>query len=343
MPPSISIARLFKKLTYRFRSTLFAIALLAAAISAPIAIATQTADGEARPNRIFSSTASHPRAGSTRIDATARAHASIIGGAIAQAGMFPSLAYIVDFQGQAAYQCTGTVVAPSLILTAGHCAENMQTGAAFSPSGYRVVTGSVDPLLPGESVSTVLGVIIYPGIARKVDDGDAALLVLSAPTTAPPIALATAKFAKRLEMGVPARIVGWGKTTYNQTALTEQLQSAATVVQGRKWCRHNAPPFYARSEVCTISPPSYATGVCEGDSGGPLIASGPSGEPLEVGIADHVYGKCSTRHPSVFASVGSLSSWIQTWIAAYKRAPTPPAPEPPVSLPPSPSPQPAPS
>lgn len=266
---------------------------------------------------------------------------AIIGGAVAQTGTFPSLAYVVDFQGQLAYQCTGTVVAPSLVLTAGHCAENMQSGAPFSPSGFRVVTGAVDPLQPGDLVSTVLGVIVYPGLERKVDNGDVALLVLSTPTSAPPIELATPKQAKRLVAGAAATIVGWGKTAFEQTTLTEQLQSAPTVVQARKWCRRNAPPYFAHSEVCTITPPSYATGVCQGDSGGPLLASGPSGEPIEVGVADHVYGRCSTRHPSVFASVGSIYPWVQTWIAAYKRPTAPPAP--PTTLPTGPSPQPAPS
>ncbi|MFZ2112906.1 MAG: serine protease [Solirubrobacteraceae bacterium] len=266
---------------------------------------------------------------------------AIIGGATAQTGTFPSLAYVVDFQGQFAYQCTGTVIAPSLVLTAAHCAENMQTGTPFSASGFRVVTGALDPLQAGEPVSTVLGVILYPGLERKVDNGDVALLVLSTPTSAPPIALAGPKQAKRLAAGMPATIVGWGKTVYEQTSLTEQLQSASTVVQARKWCRRNAPPFFARSEICTITPPSYATGVCQGDSGGPLIASGPSGEPIEIGVADHVYGRCSTRHPSVFASVGSIYSWVQTWIEAYKRPTAPPAP--PTTLPTGPAPQPAPS
>ena len=204
-----------------------------------------------------------------------------------------------------------------------------------------MVTGAVDPLQPGDLVSTVLGVIVYPGLERKVDNGDVALLVLSTPTSAPPIALASPKQAKRLAAGAPATIVGWGKTAFEQTTLTEQLQSASTVVQARKWCRRNAPPFFARSEICTITPPSYATGVCQGDSGGPLLASGPSGEPIEVGVADHVYGRCSTRHPSVFASVGSIYSWAQTWIAAYKRPTAPPAP--PTTLPTGPAPQPAPS
>ena len=266
---------------------------------------------------------------------------AIIGGTTAQTGMFPSLAYVVDFQGQLAYQCTGTVIAPSLVLTAGHCAENIQTGAPFSPSGFRVVTGAVDPLQPGDLVSRVLGVIVYPGLERKVDNGDVALLVLSTPTSAPPIALASPKQAKRLIAGAATTIVGWGKTAFEQTTLTEQLQSAATVVQARKWCRRNAPPFFARSEICTITPPSYATGVCQGDSGGPLLAIGPSGEAIEVGVADHVYGRCSTRHPSVFASVGLIYPWVQTWIAAYRRPTTPPAP--PTTLPTGPAPQPAPS
>lgn len=264
------------------------------------------------------------------------AHESIIGGSAAQAGSFPSLAYVIDIQGKYAYQCTGTVVAPSLVLTAGHCAENVRTGARYAPSGYRVVTGAVDPLAPGASVSTVLGVIVYPGFRRKVDDGDAALLVLSAPVKAPPIALATRSDMAHLRAGSPAVMAGWGLTSYTQRLPTETLRSASTVVQGRKWCAGNAPPFYAKSEICGIAPPSYATGACSGDSGGPLLARRPvGGEPIQIGIAVHVYGQCSTRHPSVWVSVSSISAWIHTWIAAYKL--------PPVSSMPAPAPAPPPA
>jgi secreted trypsin-like serine protease len=333
-----SIARLDSTL----HPVLVLLVVLGAAIATPIAIADRVMHHGVRAAPALHLNAPRHPGALPLTQPVARARASIIGGAIAQAGAFPSLAYIVDFQGQAAYQCTGTVVAPSLILTAGHCAESMQTGVPFGPSGYRVVIGAVDPLLPGEAVSTVLGVIVYPGLSRKLDRGDAALLVLSTPTTAPPITLGTLAFVKHLA-GAPATIVGWGKTAYDQTALTEQLQSATTVVQGRKWCRRNAPPFYPRSEICAVAPPSYTTGVCEGDSGGPLLATGPGGAPVEVGIADHVYGKCSTRQPSVFASVSSLASWIRTWTEAYQRAPTPPPASPPITLPPTPSPQPAPS
>ena len=267
------------------------------------------------------------------------AHASIIGGASAPDGSFPSLAYVVDVQGRYVYQCTGTVVAPSLILTAGHCAENMRTGVVNSPSGYRVVTGAVDPMSPTATVSTVLGVIVYPGLSRKVDDGDAALLVLSNPIGVPPLALATRSYARHLRGGSPAVMAGWGITSYEQRLPTERLQLAGTVVQGRRWCRVNARPFYAKNEICTISPPSYATGACAGDSGGPLLAQRPSGQQVQIGIAVHVYGRCSTRRPSVYVSTGAISSWVHTWVAAYKLPPvSPPRVPPTVPSPPTPVP-----
>jgi secreted trypsin-like serine protease len=257
------------------------------------------------------------------------AHQAIVGGSAAQEGSFPSLAYVIDIQGKYVYQCTGTVVAPSLVLTAGHCAEDMRTGVVNKPSGYRIVTGAVDPLTPGASVSTVLGVIVFPGFARKVDDGDAALLVLSAPVTAPPITLATSSDMSHLHAGAAAVMVGWGITSFEQRLPTEALQSAGTVLQGRKWCAVNAPPFYPKSEICTIAPPSYATGVCSGDSGGPLLGQRPAtGEAIQIGIAVHVYRRCSTHHPSVFVGISSISAWIHTWIDAYKLPPVSPSPVP---------------
>jgi secreted trypsin-like serine protease len=258
---------------------------------------------------------------------------AVVGGAPAQEGAFPSLAYLVDVQGKYVYQCTGTVIAPSLVLTAGHCAQNMKTGVVNKASGYRVVTGTVDPGMPGATVSRVLGVIIYPWLARKVDNGDAALLVLSTPTKAPAIALASASEIRRFSKGSPAVIAGWGITSFRQRLPTEALRFAETVVQGAKWCAGNAPPFYAKSELCTISPPTYATGACSGDSGGPLLAQRPTGEAVEIGIAVHVYGRCSTRRPSVFVNVGSISPWVHTWIRAYKVSPPPPTSSAPPSLP----------
>ena len=73
------------------------------------------------------------------------ARASVVGGQAAEPGTFPWMAFIVDFKGnEEAIACSGTVLAPNLVLTAAHCAVDLETGAANEASGYRVVTGNVD-------------------------------------------------------------------------------------------------------------------------------------------------------------------------------------------------------
>ncbi|HSZ70603.1 MAG TPA: trypsin-like serine protease [Solirubrobacteraceae bacterium] len=254
----------------------------------------------------------------------ASAHAAVIGGSPAPAGTFASVAEVLDFRGKIVGQCTGTVVAPHLVLTAGHCAEDVETGIMDKAAGYRVLTGGVQEA--GErQISTVTGVIVDEDFHRRVDDGDAALLVLATATTAPPIRLATAAERRRVHAGMRATVAGWGKTRYEQQAPTPQLYWADTVVQAGRWCALNAPPFYARNEICAIDPPNYQTGACNGDSGGPLLVhEGPQQEVIEIGVVVHGYGHCSTRRPSVFTRVEAIAGWVKTWVDAYA-SPAPPA------------------
>ncbi len=252
---------------------------------------------------------------------SADAHEAIIGGEPARGGAFASVAQVVDVLGKESELCTGTVVAPSLVLTAAHCVENINTGALHAASGVHVLTVGIDGA--PEQVSTVAAVIVYEGFVRKVDDGDAALLVLSTPASAPPVTLAS---SASLPVGATATIAGWGEMRYEHRLPTSAPQSAYTVVQSDRWCKHSAPPFYAGEEICTIDPPRYATGACFGDSGGPLLLAGATGGAfVEIGIAVHVYGKCSTTRPSVFTSVDRIAAWVKSWIDAYSTPPSTPA------------------
>jgi secreted trypsin-like serine protease len=252
------------------------------------------------------------------------AHVAIIGGVAAASGAFPALAEVLDARGRELGECSGTVVAPTLILTAGHCAENVKTGAHDQPAGYRVLTFAGAGGESERQVSRVTAVLVYEGFRRRHDDGDAALLVLAAPVSAPAVKLAASPAEGEPPAGTLATIAGWGRTRYRQSRLTERLYAAATVVQAASWCMRDAPPFSTRGELCAIDPPSYRTGGCNGDSGGPLLVAADGGAPaeaVEVGIAVHVYGRCSTRHPTVFTSVASIRPWIESWIAAYATPP----------------------
>jgi secreted trypsin-like serine protease len=252
------------------------------------------------------------------------AHAAVIGGSPAEAGTFPSLAFVIDVKGALADQCTGTVVASNLVLTAAHCAENMQTGDLYHAADFQVVTGAVEWNAPTRQLSGVSRVIIYPKFSRRADDGDAALLVLSTPTTAPPIALATAANSGWVHAGTAGTIAGWGKTHYLQSTPTKRLQEAPTGVQTSSWCTHHAVLFDPKSEICTIDPPGYRTGGCEGDSGGPLIAVDPAdGAPFEIGVTIRAQYTCATHYPTVFTRVSEIYPWVHRWIAALKPPPAP--------------------
>src|SRR5204862_5770498 len=109
-----------------------------------------------------------------------RAYAAIVGGHFAKDGQFPWVARVIARRGKLVDLCTGTVVAAKLILTAGHCAEDVQTGIPREPADFEVQTAAH---LAGQLTNRparVSRVLVYPGFEPKSGIGDAALLELSA-------------------------------------------------------------------------------------------------------------------------------------------------------------------
>jgi hypothetical protein len=248
------------------------------------------------------------------------AHAAIIGGAEAETGTYPWMAFIFDNRGEQYGVCSGTVVSPNVILTAGHCAENVETGVVREPSSYSVVTGNVAWPASPRQVLSVSRVVVYPSFDPTLLTDDAALLILSIPTTAPSIPLASYPAdSGRLEVGTVGIMAGWGNTYFGQEVPTERLRHGATVVQRTSYCENNARPFYGIYEICAIDPPSYQTSACNGDSGGPLITFNPSEEgDMELGIVSHGFGECSTEHPTVFTRTDVIAPWVNEWISTVK-------------------------
>ena len=257
------------------------------------------------------------------------ARAAIIGGTEAREGTFPWLAYFNDVvelgSGEEGGTCSGTVVATNLVLTAAHCVENPETGTFYKGSGFLVMTGTVEPFSRKTQASSVSRVIVYPGFTRNTDTGDAALLVLSKPTTAPAISLATSPSDSGiLEAGTEAMIAGWGRTSNTNPSSAKILQWASAVVQSTEWCGLNASPFDGQDQLCTIDAPSDSATACYGDSGGPLLAESPSRtEELEIGVMSRGEGlECSPRKTILFTRADLIASWVNEWINILK--PTPP-------------------
>ena len=251
------------------------------------------------------------------------ATASIVGGSTALSEEWPWAAFIlaVDKKGEG-FSCSGTVISPDLILTAGHCVEDIETGMKTPPAQYVVVTGSSDIRDAAlRQVSKVSRTIIDPNFNRFKVHGDAGLLVLATPTTAPAVALAGPTDAALLAPDTPTWIAGWGLSgPLRKLKRTPVLRRGATFVQERLYCRNHVRAYYPffnfSSQLCTITPPGFSIGTCHGDSGGPALAFREDGTPVQIGITSLGAADCDTHLPDIFTRIDRIYPWIAEQIAA---------------------------
>jgi secreted trypsin-like serine protease len=259
----------------------------------------------------------------------------IVGGYGGLQSDWPFMAFIAyfDASGNPEFACSGTVVSSNVVLTAGHCAVDETSGAPLVPSGFRVVTGSVDWTDTSQrQLSQVSKVIVNPADDPAVaDTTDAALLVLSTPTTAPAIPLATSADQYLDLGGTGALIAGWGAPYGGGPAPLADLQWAATVVQSPGYCSQFDPYFDSFSELCAVNPPDFTTGACNGDSGGPLATDDASGTLVEIGVITHGPADCNTYTANYFTNAIPLSPWVSGWTRAVAPPPPPPPSPPPTT------------
>lgn len=262
--------------------------------------------------------------------AASGARASIVGGNLVNAAEYPWVAFIqAETGGGEGFECSGTVVAPRIVLTAGHCVEDIESGRLTPASDYAVAIGvsSLSEVAPGQALQ-VSEAVVDPAFRPATARNDAGLLVLATPTSAPALPLATAADSSLLAAGTPLTVAGWGLTSAGAGEITGDLRAGETVIQSSSFCSRQVSRFYAfyspATQLCAIDPPAYASGTCHGDSGGPAVA-GSGAEAVQVGIVSLGQAKCSTRLPDVFTRVDQVSSWVESWIAAVEGGATPPA------------------
>jgi secreted trypsin-like serine protease len=292
----------------------------------------QVATAQARPRA--------PRAAPRAASALAP---QIIGGAPAAPGTLGMMAFIIDNLGNNEVEfCSGTVLSSNVVLTAGHCGENTSTGVVDDPS---VVTGDVNwSDGPDRQLSDVSRVIVNPGFDPSTLHDDASLLVLSTPTTAPAVTLATwPADAPAFAAGTGVSTAGWGETSVGGGP-SEQLQDTGTVVQDPSDCAVHAAQlgasFDPSSEICVIDAPTYAGGTCHGDSGGPVFAQ-QAGVSVELGIVSSGAADCDTTQADFLTRADVSAPWASDWISAVQPVtkpvstvtPPPPATAPPVAGP----------
>jgi hypothetical protein len=189
-----------------------------------------------------------------------QAHAAVIGGTPAAAGTLPWLALVQRdvSAGAAGALCTGVVIAPDAILTAAHCLVNPTTRVGYPPSDFEVGTGTVNIHdAKALQLSRVSALAVYPS---RNYFGDAAVLILATPTSAPALPLATAADLRYMQAGTAVLSAGWGETRYGESnGSGGQLYRGVLVVQSAKYCQAQVKAddlvgFDAGEQLCAVDP-----------------------------------------------------------------------------------------
>lgn len=249
------------------------------------------------------------------------AQASIVGGRAGSISEFPFLSFIEAREGEHGFACTGSVVAPRVILTAAHCADDLDHGGLTPAKDYALATGVTGPReAKPENVFHVTETHVFPGFDPGTLHGDAAILILDRPTSAPVLALAGEGDAALYAGGATVQLAGWGLTGPKAKEEPEGLRTTSMVVQSPSACKAKThgyfSPFSPAAQMCTLDIPSKRSGGCFGDSGGPTIGLRPDGTAVELGIISTGGDSCSTKRPNVMTRTDFVSSWVSEWIAA---------------------------
>lgn len=228
---------------------------------------------------------------------------AIVGGQDASPGEYPSVAKVT----YGLFGCTGTLIAPDAVLTAGHCSSI--TGAAVaSPASWPapLIDVTIGGTREGEGETVpVRSVAMHP--SYLLGKGyDISILKLARPSTMTPTKVAGSGETGLWAAGTTETIVGWGVTSEGGDA-PSVLQEARVPVTTDAYCDGAYSDFDARTMLCAGFPQG-GVDTCQGDSGGPMFGGG-----RVVGATSFGEGCARAGKPGVYARVGDtlLREWIR--------------------------------
>ena len=236
---------------------------------------------------------------------------AIVGGTNAGPNEFPSVSEVVIAKG---FLCTGTLIAPDTVLTAGHCSSitggaGVASPAAYPPQLIEVFIGSNKPG-QGEKVP-VSRVIAHPNYLLS-DGYDISILKLSRASTKTPTPVAGASETSLWAPSTLETIAGFG-TTEEGGDTPDTLQKAQVPITTDAYCADAYDSFEADTQICA-GYPEGGVDTCQGDSGGPMFGNAPTGGLRVVGATSGGEGCAEPDHPGVYARVAD--SALRTWIAS---------------------------
>jgi hypothetical protein len=220
--------------------------------------------------------------------------------------------------------CSGALISPRVIMTAAHCAKNTDLSAYTIYFGKNA-NGTLDPSL----IRHISDFSIADGYSNKVIGAyDLALFKLSSdpPDGVIPIPnLPKSLEITQLDIDKPLVYVGYGKITVFDNVLDYGVRY--TMTHNLNWvCIDDVSvtcsDFGTNARQNTICENQGATGICNGDSGGPALID-RNGKTYVAGVSSFVgagctnYG-CSTK---VDAYENFISDFVKNGLGASCSSP----------------------
>jgi hypothetical protein len=254
----------------------------------------------------------------------------IVGGELADASAYPYIVGIqtvfangTDDNGDFVWfraTCTGTVISPTKVLTAGHCATDFTLGTTAVIAGRNILDDDGAGFV-AHVQSTWTDPTFNLAARNRHEDvppiDDVTVLTLKQPLPAiyPPIALAAAGSPTAYDE-TSALVVGYGVTgSGNDDPGT--LRKATIPIHSSTACAANlgAGSGYDNSRMLCAGTLGTGGGAgidtCNGDSGGPIVVDG-----VEVGITDWSMGDCAVDFYGVYERISTYRALIDADVAS---------------------------
>lgn len=222
----------------------------------------------------------------------------IIGGTAVPSGKWPDTVAVLGAQGA----CTGTLIAPDVVLTAGHCAEVNPT---------RVIANTLNYNSTGGTTASVKSITAYPNWETSYD---VSVIVLTAPVAGvTPRKIGTAcTFQQGFAVNTQVHLVGFGSTDIQGGGNNSRLNEVMVPVTDPDCTKGNGC-------VTAVSPGGefVAGGAnkdsCFGDSGGPVYFDTPRG-PIVVGAVSRGTNDATTPcgGGGIYVRTDKIVSWLET-------------------------------